>query len=75
MIQTPIIQIDGPDHSLFVVGDEHLRMDKTGRVLIDLHAGLDQPPVLGFRKGVGHLFVRDPRQDQFHIDSALCRIF
>ena len=35
-VQTPVIQVDCPNHGLFVVAYEHFGMDKAGRIFINL---------------------------------------
>ena len=46
-IQTAVIQVDCPNHGLFVVAYEHFGMDKAGRILKNLHARLQQGLVVG----------------------------
>ena len=71
MVETAVIQVDGADHGLFVVADKDLRVDKAGRIFVDLYPRPDQPPVMGLGQGKGQLLVRDARQDQLDVDPAL----
>ena len=72
-VQTAVIKVDRADDGLAVVADEHLRVHEAGRILIDLHPGVEQLAVMPLGEGEGELLVRHVRQNELHVHAALGR--
>ena len=72
-VQTAVIEVDRADDGLAVVADEHLRVHEAGRILIDLHPGVEQLAVVSLGEGEGELLVRHVRQNELHVHAALGR--
>ena len=75
VVETAVIQVDGPHNRLPAVADKDLRVDKAGGVLVNLHPGFQQRGVVGLCQGVGRGLVRHAGQNQPYLHPALCREF
>ena len=63
-IQAPVVQIDGPYHSTFVITCENLGVYKSRCIFIDFHPIADQLLIISPCQQIGIFLVRDMRQDQ-----------
>ena len=71
VIKAAVIQIDCTDDRLSVITDKGLGMDETRRVLIQPDSRIQQPSIVRLCQRIGQLFVRDSRQDDPDIHTAL----
>ena len=59
-VQTPVIQVDCPNHGLFSSSAyEHFGMDKAGRIFINLHTGAQQLRIIGSCQKDRHRVYRE----------------
>jgi len=71
-IQAPVVQIDGPYHSTFVITCENLGVYKSRCIFIDFHPIADQLLIISPCQQIGIFLVRDMRQDQLYLYPSLC---
>ena len=71
VVKAAVIQIDRPDNSLFVITDKAFGMDEARFILIQTDSCIQQSLIMRFCQGIGKLFVRYARQDDFDINTAL----
>ena len=70
-IEAAVIHIGGAHDCHLIIRYEHLGVDKSGGVLIDLDAAPDQLGIIGTGHHVDIPFIRHMGCDDAHIDSAL----
>ena len=71
VVQAAVIEVDGAHHGLPVVHDKDFCMNKARRPLADLHPRIQQGRIMGLGQRVRKLFVRDARQDEVDVHTAL----
>ena len=64
------IQVNGAHHSLFVVADKNLGVDKARRVFVNFHAGSCELRIKGSGQHVGILFIRNMRHNKLYVNPA-----
>ena len=68
-----VVKVDRSDDADLIVRQKSLCVDKSGRVLIDLHPAADQRKIVGAGERESDLFIGDMRRDETHVHPAFRR--